>query len=95
MPWPWRQRQQAKIAAGLQAIDEAVSPGPHGVGRSSTAQFLLENTLSLADLAVVAGVGYVGLRGPQLLQGKYPNLHAWLAWMQQRPSVAETAPPKS
>lgn len=80
-----RERQAHKVQAGLAAIDQVVRPG----------QYLVENTLGLADLSVVAAFGYVGLRGRDLLVGRFPNLHAWSAWLHERPAVAETAPPTS
>lgn len=79
----WIERQSIKVRAGLQAFENAVMPQ----------QFLVGGQLSLADLAVVAACGYVGLRGPELLAAAGPALHDWLAWLQGRPSVAETAPP--
>jgi glutathione S-transferase len=81
----WRQRQTAKIRAGLGVIEDAVQAG----------QFLVGGQLSLADLAVVAGVGYIGLRGPNLLQDQYPKLHAWLRWMSERPAVSASEPPRT
>ncbi len=66
----------------MRAFEDAVAPE----------QFLVGGQLSLADLAVVAACGYVGLRGPELLAAAGPKLHDWLAWMHQRPSVAETVP---
>lgn len=79
----WIARQSAKVVAGLRAFEAAVAPR----------RFLLGDQLSLADLAVAAACGYVGLRGPALLADAGPGLHAWLAWLAERPSVAETAPP--
>lgn len=78
----WQERQAHKVRAALAMIDTAVRPGHYLVG----------GALSLADLAVLAGVGYVGLRGPELLAGQYANLHAWLEWLHERPSVRDTAP---
>lgn len=79
----WIERQSVKVRAGLQAFENAVG----------TEQLLVGGQLSLADLAVVAACGYVGLRGPELLAAAGPALHGWLAWMHERASVAETAPP--
>ncbi len=79
----WQLRQTQKIHASLTLIDTAVRPG----------YFLVGSALTLADVAVLAGVGYVGLRGAELLAGSYPNLHAWLEWLHERPSVRDTAPP--
>lgn len=78
----WIERQSVKVAAGLRAFEDAAAPE----------QFLVGGQLSLADLAVVAACGYVGLRGPELLAAAGPKLHDWLAWLHQRPSVAQTVP---
>ena len=80
---PAREHQRSKVLAGLGVAEKVVQAG----------QFLVGNRLTLADLALVAGAGYVGLRGAELLSG-HPNLEKWLAWMGERASVARTAPPK-
>lgn len=50
-------------------------------------------TLSLAPIAVVAGVGYTQFRLGHLVDaGKYPNLMAWFSDFSKRPSVASTVP---
>ncbi|MBI5609303.1 MAG: glutathione S-transferase N-terminal domain-containing protein [Deltaproteobacteria bacterium] len=81
----WEARQRHKVRATLALLD--------GVARPD--QYLVGGRLTLADLATAAGVGYVGLRGAELLAEGYPNLHAWLAWFHERPSVRDTAPPRS
>ncbi len=81
----WIERQRAKISAGVALLEASVKPG----------QFLVGSTLTLADLAVVAALGYIGLRGSELLQEAGPQTHGWLNWMELRPSVADTAPPRA
>lgn len=50
-------------------------------------------TLTLAPIAVVAGVGYTQFRLGHLVDGKeFPNLQAWLHDFSHRPSVRTTVP---
>lgn len=50
-------------------------------------------TLSLAPIAVIAGVGYTQFRLGHLVDSKrYPNLMTWLGDFSKRPSVASTIP---
>lgn len=79
----WVLRQRAKVTAALNHLNGVAEAG----------SFLVGSTLTIADLAAVAAVGYIGLRGPELLADAGPNVKAWLAWMSERPSVADTAPP--
>jgi glutathione S-transferase len=73
-----------KIEGGLQECQRALDGRAYFVG----------NSLTLADLAVVAAAGYVVLRGAvDLEQDRFQPLRAWLAVMHQRPGVAATVPP--
>ncbi len=78
----WQERQIVKIDAALALINQEVRPG----------QWLVGERLTLAELAVISGIGYVQLRGAELLANRWPNLHAWSAWLHERPSVAATVP---
>lgn len=80
----WSARQLTKIEGGLQECQRALDGRAYFVG----------NSLTLADLAVVAAAGYVVLRGAvDLEQDRFQPLRAWLAVMHQRPGVAATVPP--
>lgn len=81
---PARAHQRTKILAALAVAEQSARAG----------QFLVGGQLSLADLALVAALGYVDLRGAELLAG-HPHVQGWLAWMHERPSVAQTAPVKA
>lgn len=78
------QRQHRKVRAALAAVEEQLER--HGS--------LAGGTFSLADAAVIAAVGYTDLRAPDLLAPPHPALQAYLARHAERPSVAETRPPK-
>jgi glutathione S-transferase len=54
--------------------------------------YLHGDVFSLADIAVVAGLGYVNLRFPELLEG-YDELNRYSQRLLERPSLAETIPP--
>lgn len=53
---------------------------------------LVGDTFSLADVAVVCALGYIGLRRPELLDGR-EAINAYVARQLLRPSLAETLPP--
>jgi glutathione S-transferase len=60
---------------------------PLVVGRDS-----VTDDFSLADVALVSALGYIGLRRPELLDGR-DVLAGYLARQLRRPSLAETLPP--
>lgn len=50
-------------------------------------------TLSLAPIAVIAGVGYTQFRLGHMIDAKaYPNLIAWMNDFSERPSISSTVP---
>lgn len=70
-----------KIEASLKYLEPVVG------GRA-----LVDDTFSLADVAVVCALGYINLRRPELLDGR-DTLNGYLARQLERPSLAETVPP--
>lgn len=81
----WTTRQRAKIKAGVTLLEISLS----------AENFLVGGSITVADLAIVAALDYVGLRGSDLFDDAGPRTRGWLAWMNQRPSVAGTAPPRA
>jgi glutathione S-transferase len=71
-----------KARATLQFLDQDCQ-GRH---------YLHGDVFSLADIAVVAALGYVNLRLPELLAG-YDQLNRYHERQLERPSLAETVPP--
>jgi glutathione S-transferase len=76
------ERADHKVVAALKVLDAELAGHHHALG----------NQFTLADAALVAAIGYVTLRRPQLLQGvqallDYAQGHA------TRPSVLATVPP--
>ena len=55
----------------------------------------LEGPLTIGQIAVACALGYLDLRwdADQWRQGR-PKLAAWFERFSQRPSIADTAPPK-
>jgi glutathione S-transferase len=78
----WTRRQVVKIEGGLAVAERAVQASP----------FLVGDRLTLADLALVAAIGYVALRRPVDLAA-WPALQTWYARLHDRPSVRDTAAP--
>jgi len=76
---------QAYIGKARAALD-LLEEGSSGSG------YLHGDVFSLADIAVVAALGYVTLRFPELLLG-YDKLNRYHEHQLERPSLAETIPP--
>lgn len=72
-----------KVHACLRLLDEDCSAG-HA--------YLHGTSFSLADIAVVAALGYVNLRMPELLAG-YTHLARYHEAQLERPSLRDTVPP--
>jgi len=72
----------AKVRAVLSYFDSHVS-GRH---------FIVGESFSLADIAVVTALGYLALRKPELLEG-HEGLSAYVARQLARPSLSTTVPP--
>ena len=79
----WIERQRGKVAAGLEALSEEVGESPWCFG----------NSMSLADIAVGAALGYLVFRfGDIDWQTTHPNLGKLYEKLMQRPSFQETIP---
>lgn len=79
----WIERQRGKIATGLEALSEEVGESPWCYG----------NTMTLADIAVGAALGYLVFRfGDIDWQTAHPNLARLYEKLMQRPSFQETVP---
>ena len=76
------ERADHKLVATLKFLDAELAGHGHAHG----------NQFTLADAALVAAVGYVTLRRPQLLQG-LPSLLDYAKGHATRPSVLATIPP--
>lgn len=70
-----------KVEASLDYVEPLVG------GRA-----LVNDTFSLADVALVCALGYINLRRAELLDGR-DVLNGYLARHLERPSLAETLPP--
>jgi glutathione S-transferase len=75
------QKALGKLEACLDYLE------PVAAGRA-----LAGEQFSLADIAVVSALGYIGLRRPELLDGR-DVLAAYMAEQLERPSLAQTIPP--
>lgn len=80
----WVARQFSKIHRSLQVLSNELGERDYFHG----------NTLSLADIAVVSALGYVGLRFSDDFswQEKYPVLARFYSRMMLRPSVSDSVP---
>jgi glutathione S-transferase len=75
-------RQEGKIAAALNFAERHTRGG----------EFLVENRLTVADIAVSVALGYVDLRYAHDWRNHYPRLAQWLSVFSRRPSFVETMP---
>ena len=97
----WSARQMAKDEAGLQPAEAALMSrsgpiertGPQGVPGLSERTWLVGTAMTLADVALVAALGYVRLRAADVLVGRFWALHALEARLMVLPAIAATAPP--
>ena len=97
----WLERQMAKVEAGLQAGEMALMSRsgpverlvPGGAPSLTDRTWLVGATMTLADLALVAAVGYTRLRAPEVLIGRFWALQALEAKLMVLPAIAATAPP--
>lgn len=76
-------KQEGKVAAALAFADA------HLKGN----EFLVDNRLTVADLALGAALGYVDFRYAHDWRSAYPRLAQWYAQISRRPSFVETAHP--
>jgi glutathione S-transferase len=79
----WLARQRRKIDGGVREIARLVGDRTFAVGQD----------FSVGDIAVGTVLGYFAVRFPELdWQKFYPNLAAYSARMERRPSFAKTVP---
>jgi glutathione S-transferase len=78
----WEER---RIARALDAMDAGATAARGG--------FLVDDRVSIADLAVASALGYIDLRYAHPWRERHPALAAWFASIGARPAVRETAPP--
>lgn len=83
----WINKQWTKVERGLEALN-------NDLGHN---KFCVDETFSLADIALVCVLGYLDLRfGEKVdLDNRYPNLARLNKSLASRVSIAETAPPKA
>lgn len=82
----WIVRQQGKINAALQFMEQGLEPQA----------FCMGVNFSLADVAVGCALGYLDLRYSQLeWRSQYPNLALLAEKLHDRPSFLVSAPPAS
>jgi glutathione S-transferase len=79
----WLARQRRKIEGGVAEMARLVG----------TRTFAVGDRLSLGDIATVTAVSYLRVRYPELdWPGRFPDLAAYVARLEQRPSFAATRP---
>jgi glutathione S-transferase len=79
----WTERQMAKVARGLDALESQLGARAYCCG----------NNLTLADIAVGACLAWLDFRFPQLgWREERPNIARLAAKLAERPSFAETMP---
>ncbi|MET0674550.1 MAG: glutathione S-transferase N-terminal domain-containing protein [Bradyrhizobium sp.] len=79
----WLARQRRKIDGGVREMARLVGDNTFAVGRE----------FSLGDIAVGTALGYLAVRFPEFdWRSAYPNLAAFSARVEARPSFAATVP---
>lgn len=76
------QKQEGKVAAALTFAEAQFKGG----------EYLVEDRLTVADIALAAALAYVDFRYAHDWRGPHPRLAQWFAQFSRRPSFAETAP---
>jgi len=80
----WLARQRGKIDAGIAALSSELGARPYLRGENVT----------LGDIACGCGLFWLEFRLPEIAwRAQYPNLGAWAARLEARPSFAATKPP--
>lgn len=77
------QREEARIARVLEAMEQAHTGSPWLVGA----------TFSLADLVAGVAMQYLDIRYPHDWRRTYPRLYRWFEPIAARPSFEDTLPP--
>ena len=79
-------RQMRKAEGGLQALATFVD-------QSGGKEFLIDDKLTLADIAIASVLGWLECRWPdQGWQNKHPRLNEYYRRLDQRKTFAETRP---
>ena len=82
---PWQARQTRKVEGGLRTLAEWVDASKGG--------YLIGNSLTLADIALVSLLGFMVVRFPgHHWETTYPQLKAYFDKLDQRESFANTRP---
>ena len=80
----WMARQRGKIDAGIAALSRELGSQPCLRGESVT----------LGDIACACGLLWLEFRMPEIAwRAQYPNLAAWAARLEARPSFVASRPP--
>lgn len=75
-----------KADGGLQALATFVD-------QAGGNEFLIDNKLTLADIAIASVLGWLSLRWPDKdWKEKYPKLKKYFDRLEERPSFSETRP---
>lgn len=90
----WYDRQQRKVEGGLKAVAVWVAGrGKTQPNNAAQATFLIQDRLTIADIAIVSMLGYVDARWPEHhWKTSYPELHAYWTRIEDRQSFADTRP---
>jgi glutathione S-transferase len=79
----WMARQARKIAGGMREIARLIGKREYAVGERFT----------IGDIAAATAAGYVSVRYPEMKwREDYPDLAAYSARMEQRPSLMNSVP---
>ena len=79
----WRARQLRKVEGGLRWLDSEIGDK----------QFMLEDRLTLADIAAGSVLGYMTVRFKEIpWREMYPNLTRYVDTLEERPSFKDTKP---
>lgn len=82
---PWADRQTRKVEGGLRQLNEWVEQGK--------GEFIIGDSLTLADVAVCSLLGFMLVRFPDhKWQSDYPKLKQYQAMLDERPTFANTRP---
>jgi glutathione S-transferase len=82
---PESKQEQANIDLHYGAITRALE---HIAGQLGQSEWFIGNSITLADLALVAALAYLDLRQPERdWRSAHPNLAAWFNRLVTRPSV--------
>jgi len=82
---PWTDRQMRKVEGGIRALSTWVE--------QSKGDYLVQNRLTYADIAVCSVLGFMNVRWPQHnWKEQYPYMAKYFKKLDERPSFANTRP---